>query len=66
MPSREIEVACVVNPSTGREAQWGEGTLVPAATPRRVIVIGAGPAGLRAAATAAARGHSVVIHERRE
>jgi NADPH-dependent 2,4-dienoyl-CoA reductase/sulfur reductase-like enzyme len=59
-----IEVACVVNPVTGREAAWGDGTLVPAVEPRRVIVIGAGPAGLRVGATAAARGHEVVVHER--
>jgi 2,4-dienoyl-CoA reductase-like NADH-dependent reductase (Old Yellow Enzyme family) len=61
---RGVEVACVLNPSTGREAYWGEGSLEPAASPKRVVVLGAGPAGLRAAATAAARGHSVVVHER--
>ncbi len=61
---RGVEVACVVNPSTGREAYWGAGSLEPAASPKRVVVVGAGPAGLRAAATAAARGHSVTVHER--
>ena len=63
--ARGVEVACVVNPATGREGRWGEGTVAPAAIPRRVAVLGAGPAGLRAGATAAARGHAVVIHERR-
>jgi 2,4-dienoyl-CoA reductase-like NADH-dependent reductase (Old Yellow Enzyme family) len=57
-------VACVVNPVTGREARWGEGTLGRVAEPRRVVVVGAGPAGLRVAATAAGRGHDVVVHER--
>jgi 2,4-dienoyl-CoA reductase-like NADH-dependent reductase (Old Yellow Enzyme family) len=61
---RGVEVACVLNPVTGREAYWGEGSLQPAASPRRVVVLGAGPAGLRAAATAAARGHEVIVHER--
>ena len=61
---RGVEVACVLNPVTGREARWGEGTLEPAAEPKRVVVLGAGPAGLRAATTAAARGHDVVVHER--
>ena len=61
---RGVEVACVLNPVTGREAYWGEGSLETAATPKRVVVVGAGPAGLRAAATAAARGHSVTVHER--
>lgn len=59
-----VEVACVLNPATGREGRWGEGTLVPAERPRRIVVVGAGPAGLRAAATAAARGHEVTVHER--
>jgi len=61
---RGAEVACVVNPVTGREAHWGDGTLEQAPSPKRVVVVGAGPAGLRAAATAAARGHSVTVHER--
>jgi 2,4-dienoyl-CoA reductase-like NADH-dependent reductase (Old Yellow Enzyme family) len=56
------EVACVLNPVTGREERWAE--LAPADTPRRVVVVGAGPAGLRAASTAAARGHEVLVHER--
>ncbi len=63
---RGVEVACVLNPATGREAYWGEGSLEPAASPKQVVVLGAGPAGLRAAATAAARGHSVVVHERED
>ena len=53
-----------LNPATGREAYWGDGSLEPAASPKQVVVLGAGPAGLRAAATAAARGHRVVVHER--
>jgi 2,4-dienoyl-CoA reductase-like NADH-dependent reductase (Old Yellow Enzyme family) len=61
---RAQQVTCVLTPATGREATLGEGTLLPAAAPGRVIVIGAGPAGLRVAATAAARGHDVVVHER--
>ena len=50
----------------GGEAYWGEGSLDPAASPKQVVVLGAGPAGLRAAATAAARGHRVVVHERED
>ncbi|SDO00642.1 mycofactocin system FadH/OYE family oxidoreductase 2 [Geodermatophilus sp. DSM 45219] len=51
-------LGCVVNPRAGREA--------PLPLPRRrrrVLVIGGGPAGLRAAATAAARGHAVTLWE---
>ena len=54
-------VVCVMNPALGREATHGEGTLAPAGPRKRVAVVGAGPAGLRFAGTAAARGHSVVV-----
>ncbi|HKW92273.1 MAG TPA: FAD-dependent oxidoreductase [Methylomirabilota bacterium] len=55
-------VTCIQNPGTGRETELGEPT--PAASPRRVVVVGAGPAGLEAARTAALRGHQVVLIER--
>jgi 2,4-dienoyl-CoA reductase-like NADH-dependent reductase (Old Yellow Enzyme family) len=60
---RGVEVACVVNPSTGREEEWGSGSLAPADVALRIAVIGAGPAGLRVAATSAARGHDVTVFE---
>jgi 2,4-dienoyl-CoA reductase-like NADH-dependent reductase (Old Yellow Enzyme family)/thioredoxin reductase len=61
---RAQQVACVLTPATGREATLGEGTLQPVASAGSVIVVGAGPAGLRTGATAAARGYEVVVHER--
>lgn len=57
-------LACIHNPAVGREATLGVGTLVPAAVPRDVAVVGGGPAGLRAAMTAAQRGHRVTLIER--
>jgi 2,4-dienoyl-CoA reductase (NADPH2) len=51
---------CVVNPRVGREAEPVGGPTVR----RRVLVAGGGPGGLRAAATAAARGHRVTLCER--
>ena len=57
-------VQCVYNPEVGRERQWGAGTLVPVAEPKRALVLGAGPAGLEYARVAAARGHEVVVLER--
>lgn len=56
-------VACVVNPRTGREASW---PLLQRARRSQVIrVIGAGPAGLRFARTAAQSGHRVSLYEKR-
>ena len=63
-PAKGRQVTCVVNPAAGRERDWGEGTLHPAAEPKRITVVGAGPAGMRAAGTAAKRGHRVTLIER--
>ena len=57
-------ITCVTNPSVGREATLGSGTLTRAATRKRVVVVGGGPAGLEAAWVAAARGHDVTLLER--
>jgi 2,4-dienoyl-CoA reductase-like NADH-dependent reductase (Old Yellow Enzyme family) len=57
-------VQCVYNPTVGRERAWGGNSLTPVSEPRRVLVIGAGPAGLEYARIAAARGHHVVVCER--
>ena len=55
------DMTCVINPWSGRE---GETALVPAAKPRKVMVIGAGPAGMEAARVAAQRGHRVTLFEK--
>jgi 2,4-dienoyl-CoA reductase-like NADH-dependent reductase (Old Yellow Enzyme family) len=53
---------CIQNPSTGREATMPH--LVPkGAGGRRVVIAGAGPAGMEAARVAALRGHEVVLFE---
>ncbi len=59
-------VGCVTNPAVGREEQLGHGTLVPAACPKRIVVVGGGLAGLEAAWVAAARGHTVILLERED
>ncbi len=54
---------CAVNPATGREAEF---EIEPAETPRRVLVVGGGPAGMEAARVAALRGHRVTLCEKSE
>ena len=52
---------CTVNPVAGNE---GEYHVRPAEKKRKVAVIGGGPAGMKAAMTAALRGHSVTLYEK--
>lgn len=61
--SRDYWISCVINPSAGREWEWGGDRFTPAARPKRVLVVGGGPAGLEAARVAAERGHRVVLAE---
>ena len=53
---------CTVNPLIGREI---EGTdIIPSSSPKKVLVVGGGVAGLESALTAARRGHSVILCEK--
>jgi 2,4-dienoyl-CoA reductase (NADPH2) len=58
-------IACAVNARAGRESEWPSPT-GQAALRRRVVVAGAGPAGLETARLAAESGHEVVVYERNE
>ncbi len=52
--------SCLVNPRACRESEW---QLTPTSTPKKLSVVGAGPAGLAFAVTAAQRGHSVTLYD---
>ena len=56
-----LTISCIQHPVSGRERQFGRES--PAREERRVVVAGGGPAGLKAAAVAARRGHQVLLYE---
>lgn len=57
------EAVCVHNAATGRERTMPHVVTRADGPARKVVVVGAGPAGLEAARVAAARGHEVVLFE---
>lgn len=58
---RGFPISCIQHPETGRELEFRD--LRPIATPRRIVVVGGGPGGMKAAAIAAERGHDVTLYE---
>jgi len=59
-------IGCIQNPAAGREKALGSGTMAPCDRPKKVVVVGAGPAGLEAARIAAVRKHDVVLFEKND
>ncbi|MBF6040131.1 MULTISPECIES: NADH:flavin oxidoreductase [Pseudomonas] len=53
---------CIHNPATGRETSMPH-DIPKAASKRKIVIVGAGVAGLEAARVAAERGHEVVVFE---
>ena len=61
-----LPMTCTVNPVVGREGEFGVGRVEPADYVRSIIIVGGGPAGMKAAEAAARRGHRVTLLERDE
>ena len=59
----DARLGCTVNPAVGREREYADDAIGLTAQPRRVVVIGGGPAGLEAARVARLRGHLVTLYE---
>ncbi|MFC1945152.1 FAD-dependent oxidoreductase [Chloroflexota bacterium] len=55
-------ITCSQNPVIGMEKEWAE--IQIAQVPKKVMIIGGGPAGLEAARVAALRGHSIFLYEK--
>jgi len=58
-----MEALCLHNPATSREATMPHVITPTTGARKKVVVVGAGPAGLEAARVSAARGHKVVLFE---
>lgn len=54
---------CAVNPLAGRERDPAFASFKPAAEPRRIAIVGGGPAGMEAARIVALRGHRATLYE---
>jgi 2,4-dienoyl-CoA reductase (NADPH2) len=60
---RDLPYTCTMNPALGHEVE-PEYEIRPATVKKKVMVIGAGPAGMECAVTAAKRGHAVTVFEK--
>ena len=58
---QQLDIRCSINPTTGREEEISSAKATAA---KRVVVIGAGPAGMEAAHAAWERGHEVLLLEK--
>jgi 2,4-dienoyl-CoA reductase-like NADH-dependent reductase (Old Yellow Enzyme family)/thioredoxin reductase len=60
---QEQPIECTVNPEVGREEEF---KIIPAPRPKKVMIIGGGPAGMEAARVARMRGHRVTLWEKED
>jgi len=58
----KAEMRCTLNVAAGQELRYGE--IKPADVAKKVLIVGAGPAGMEAARVAGLRGHQVWLYEK--
>jgi len=65
---RDAELTCGVRPTLGHEseADWGFYGFKPSPDREKIMIVGAGLAGLQAGAAAAEKGHAVTIYEKKD
>ncbi|MHC4180907.1 MAG: NADH:flavin oxidoreductase, partial [Planctomycetota bacterium] len=65
---RDAELTCCVRPTLGHEneADWGFYGFKPTTEKKKIMIVGAGLAGLQAGAVAAEKGHDVTIYEKKD
>ena len=65
---RDAELTCCVRPTLGHEseADWGFYGFQPAMEKKKIMIVGAGLAGLQTGAVAAEKGHEVTIYEKKD
>ncbi|NMR95802.1 NAD(P)-binding protein, partial [Vibrio parahaemolyticus] len=60
-----LPISCVQNPTSGNEEEYGEDILYKKAEiKQKIVVVGGGPAGMKASEIFARRGHEVVLFEK--
>ena len=60
---KSLPISCIQHPETGRELQFNMGDVPQADKIKKVMIVGGGPAGLKAASIAAKAGHRVSLYE---
>ncbi len=62
---QNLPISCVQNPTSGYEKEYGEDILYRnTTTPKKIVVVGGGPAGMKAAEIYARRGNKLVLLEK--